>query len=167
MFLGVMITGERQERCHFGNICFWHFLDIALPILVERLFFNRIDTETTGATVGSQHNLVVLAGSDETESLLPLTQLAFARTEIALYAPIIDLMPISSGDYSLHRSLHWGLYCSLYRVCMRIERISSQRKLRLRIFDWNSKAKVAILSTYSSRQQLNCWMSNIHLNDPS
>src|SRR5229473_3698373 len=61
--------------------------------VIEGLFFDRIDAEPGGATVGGEDHPVCQALSHEAEPSLPFLQLAVARTEIALNPAILQPMP--------------------------------------------------------------------------
>ena len=54
--------------------------------MVERFFFNRVDTKTGGAAVGSQDYLVADVLPNKTGATLAFMQFAVARAKIALDA---------------------------------------------------------------------------------
>jgi hypothetical protein len=62
--------------------------------MMERLFFNRIDAKATGASVGHQDNLPILAGPHEAKPALIVMQFAQSWAEVALNAAIVQDMPI-------------------------------------------------------------------------
>src|SRR5262249_17748628 len=66
--------------------------------VVQRLLLDGVDAEATGAAVGGQHDLIVLAGADEAEAALPLVQLAVTRAQVALDAAVVGAVPVASGD---------------------------------------------------------------------
>jgi hypothetical protein len=72
--------------------------------MVERLLFDRIDAEATGAAVGRQHDRTRLTGTDEAKPALTFVQLAIARAEIALYPTIIEHVPVPAANCRFHRS---------------------------------------------------------------
>ena len=63
--------------------------------VIQRLFLDRIDTETAGAAITGQHDLPVLASPHEAEAALALVQFAQARTQITLDAPVIQSVPVA------------------------------------------------------------------------
>ena len=64
--------------------------------MIERLFLDRIDAKSGRTPVGGEHNLLVLAGAHKAQPALAFVQLAIARTDIALDAPIRQSMPIAA-----------------------------------------------------------------------
>jgi hypothetical protein len=64
--------------------------------MVERLLLDRVDTEPAGATVGRGHHLIALPGAHEAQAPLALLEMAVARAQIALNAPVIPQVPIAS-----------------------------------------------------------------------
>ena len=66
--------------------------------MIERLFLDRIDTKTAGTTVGRQHDLVVSADTDETQSTLPIPEFAKSGTQVALQAVTVDWVPITPTE---------------------------------------------------------------------
>ena len=69
--------------------------------MVERLLLDRVDAEAGRAAVGGQHDLVVLAGAHEAQTALALVQLALARAQVALDAPVLEPVPVAAGP-ALH-----------------------------------------------------------------
>ena len=61
--------------------------------MVQRLLLDRVDAKTSRPSVGSQHNASILRLPDETKATLPFMQLAFAGTEVALDATVIEVVP--------------------------------------------------------------------------
>src|SRR5690606_10115656 len=61
--------------------------------MVERLLLDRVDAEAGGAPVGGEHHPARLVLAHEAEPALPLVQLAVARTEVALHAPVGQRVP--------------------------------------------------------------------------
>jgi hypothetical protein len=66
--------------------------------MIEGLFLDRVDAESTGATVGGQNHLIVQSSSNETHSSLALAQSAKAGAEIALNPTIREAMPEPDRD---------------------------------------------------------------------
>src|SRR5581483_6362032 len=66
--------------------------------MIERFFLDRIDAEAARAAVGGQYDTVVVVRAHETEPALARMQLAIARTDIALDAPVVELVPVFGGD---------------------------------------------------------------------
>src|SRR5437588_11856881 len=70
--------------------------------MVERLLLDRIDAITARPAVGLQHDPVALAGAHEAEAALALEQLAGARADVALDAPLpelaVEAVPVAGGD---------------------------------------------------------------------
>src|SRR5205809_5921435 len=66
--------------------------------MVEGLLLDRIDTEAARSAVRRENDLVILAGSHEAESALPLAQLAGTGTDVTLDAAVIEGVPVLRGD---------------------------------------------------------------------
>jgi hypothetical protein len=66
--------------------------------MVQGLFFDGVDAEPAGPTVGGQDHLGILAGADEAHTPLPLMKLAKARAQIALDAAVFYGVPVTAGD---------------------------------------------------------------------
>src|SRR5262249_44186160 len=64
--------------------------------MVERLLLDRVDAEARGASVGGEHDLVVLAGAHVAESALAVMETAIARAEVALNAAGRALVPVAA-----------------------------------------------------------------------
>jgi hypothetical protein len=62
--------------------------------VVQRLLLDRIHAESTGATVGGEHDRVVLAHPDKAHPALPLPQMAVAGAQVALDAPVVEFVPV-------------------------------------------------------------------------
>jgi hypothetical protein len=74
--------------------------------MVERLFLDRIDTESAGSPISREHNLVVLSRPYEAEPLLSFMEFAEARTEVALDASIVQFVPVCGrcdGSHEKHQ----------------------------------------------------------------
>jgi hypothetical protein len=56
--------------------------------MIERLFLDRINTKSRRTPVSREHDLVILPGTHKAQPALAFVQLAIARTDIALDAPI-------------------------------------------------------------------------------
>ena len=66
--------------------------------MIERLFLDRVDTESTRSPVGREYDRVVESASYEAETALTFPQPTEAGTEITLDAAIFDPMPIPRRD---------------------------------------------------------------------
>src|SRR5262249_48405513 len=66
--------------------------------MVERLLLDRVDAEARGASIGGEHDLVVVAGAHVAESALAVMETAIARAEIALDAAVLELVPVAARD---------------------------------------------------------------------
>ena len=64
--------------------------------VVERLLLDRVDAEARRAAVGGEHDLVVVPGAHEAEAPLTFVQLAEARADVALDAPVLERMPVAA-----------------------------------------------------------------------
>ena len=73
--------------------------------MVERFFLDRINTKSGRTSVSGEHDLLVLPSAHKAEPALAFVQLAIARTNIALDAPIRQSMPIA-GWVSCNRLIH-------------------------------------------------------------
>ena len=65
--------------------------------VVERFFFNGINAKATGAAIGGENDLILLSGSNETQTSLAFAELAKSWAEIALYATIFQGVPVFCG----------------------------------------------------------------------
>ena len=63
--------------------------------MIERLFLDGIDAKSGRTPIGGEHDLIVLPGAHKAQTALAFVQLAIARTNIALDAPIRQSMPIA------------------------------------------------------------------------
>jgi hypothetical protein len=61
--------------------------------VMQRLLLDRVDAEARTAAVRGQHHFVAHALAHEAQPALPFVQLAVARTQVALDAPIRQRMP--------------------------------------------------------------------------
>src|SRR5262245_49952550 len=66
--------------------------------VVQRLLLDRVDAEPTGSAIAGEHDLVVGAGTDETEAALSLTESACARAYVALDPAVDEPVPVPGGD---------------------------------------------------------------------
>src|SRR5262249_53089738 len=73
--------------------------------MVERFFLDRINTKSGRTSVSGEHDLLVLPSAHKAEPALAFVQLAIARTNIALDAPIRQGMPIAAW-VSCNRLIH-------------------------------------------------------------
>src|SRR5262249_26308351 len=77
--------------------------------MVERLLLDRIDAETGGTAVGREHDLVGLARAHKAQAALAFVQLAIARADLALDAPVLKAAPVAAR-YARNRLL---IHCEL------------------------------------------------------
>src|SRR2546422_11431390 len=63
--------------------------------MIQRLFFYRVDAEPARPAVARQNDLIVAPRPNETQALLSLVQLARARTDVALDAPVGQRAPVA------------------------------------------------------------------------
>jgi hypothetical protein len=75
--------------------------------MIEGFFLNGVYAITTGAPIGGQDDLMILAFAHKAKTPLPLLEPAKARTDIALDAPIFGLMPILGGVVFRHIIPHY------------------------------------------------------------
>lgn len=68
--------------------------------MIERLLFNRIDTESAGTAVCSKNYFIILAFANKTEPFFPFVKFTPARAEIALDSPTLELVPVAGGGDS-------------------------------------------------------------------
>jgi len=68
--------------------------------MIQRLLFDRINGKAAGAAVTGHHNLVVQILPDEAQASLAFVHLAKSGTKIALYATIVQDMPVA-GFYGV------------------------------------------------------------------
>src|SRR5207245_9135207 len=61
--------------------------------MVEGFLFDRVDAEARGAAVGGEHHAAAFHLAHEAKAALALVQLAVARAEIALHAPVGERVP--------------------------------------------------------------------------
>src|SRR5439155_27308681 len=73
--------------------------------VVERLFLDRIDAESRGAAVGGEHHAAAFHLAHEAQAALAFVQLAVARAQVALHAPVGQGVPPPAGI----RRLYWML----------------------------------------------------------
>ena len=67
-------------------------------IVVQWLLLDRIDTEPRGAAVGGEHDPVVLPAAHEAQATLAFVELAVARADIALDAPVVEPVPVAARN---------------------------------------------------------------------
>src|SRR5690606_29795062 len=63
--------------------------------VVERLLLDRVDAEAARASPGREHDRAFPVGAHETQAALAFVQPAVARTGIALYAPVVERVPVA------------------------------------------------------------------------
>src|SRR4051812_4959540 len=61
--------------------------------MVERLLLDWVDAEARRAAVGGEHHFAAFHLAHEAQAPLPLVQLAVARTQVALHAPVGEAVP--------------------------------------------------------------------------
>src|SRR5205814_7583674 len=70
--------------------------------MMERLLLDGIDAESAGAAIRRQDDLVMFACADEAQAALAFVQAAEARAQVALYASVVEFVPIFCGNRGLH-----------------------------------------------------------------
>jgi hypothetical protein len=73
--------------------------------VIEGLFLDGIDTESTRAAIAIQYQGSLVVFPDIAKSLFPLFDAAISRTEIALNPLIINAVPIFGWKIGLHDGL--------------------------------------------------------------
>ncbi len=76
--------------------------------MVERFFFNRVDTEPTRATVADELDFVIDSLPYVTKSALSFAQVTVPRAEVALEASVFQLVPVPGFDNRILHSLDTG-----------------------------------------------------------
>jgi len=76
--------------------------------MIERLFFDRINAESTRTTVADQLYFIIEALAHVAKSSLSLAQVAMARAQVALQASILETMPVARCDNCILHSLDTG-----------------------------------------------------------
>jgi hypothetical protein len=56
--------------------------------MMQRFLFNRVDAESGGTAVGSQHHFIAVPFADEAETALPGMKPAVAGAEVALNSTV-------------------------------------------------------------------------------
>jgi hypothetical protein len=74
--------------------------------VVQGFFFDRVDTETAGATIADQFNLIVKPLAHIAQTPLAFLQPAVARTEVTLQLSITELVPVPGRNYGVIMNLH-------------------------------------------------------------
>ena len=64
-------------------------------VMIQRLFLYRVDAEPARSAVARQNDLMVSPRPNEAQALLSLVQLARARTDVALDAPVGQRVPVA------------------------------------------------------------------------
>ncbi len=64
--------------------------------MIKGLFLDGIDAKAAGTAIGCQHNFVIRARADESESALTFSEPAEAGTDVTLQPTVVDLVPVSS-----------------------------------------------------------------------
>lgn len=62
--------------------------------MIQGFFLNRVDAVTTRTAIGRQDYLPRFIGANITQPLLAFVQLALTRAQVALYAPIVERVPV-------------------------------------------------------------------------
>src|SRR2546427_3624148 len=63
--------------------------------MIQRLFLYRVDAEPARPAVACQNDLIASPRPNETQALLSLVQLARARTDVTLDAPVGQRVPVA------------------------------------------------------------------------
>ena len=66
--------------------------------MVERLLFDRIDTETGALAVSGQHHFAVAVLPDKAKAAITRLQTASTRAEIADHPPVARFVPPTSRE---------------------------------------------------------------------
>jgi hypothetical protein len=69
--------------------------------MVQRLFLDRIDTESATSAISSQNHFITQSLPDETETALSFVQFTKTRTELAFNAAVRQHSPPSTGIIGL------------------------------------------------------------------
>ena len=73
--------------------------------MIEWLFLDWIDAKSGRPPIGGEHDLIVLPSAHKSQTALAFVQLAIARTDVALDAPVRQSMPIAAwvpGNRLIH-----------------------------------------------------------------
>lgn len=62
--------------------------------MVQRFFFNRVDRQSAGATVGGSDQLVALPPPDAAQAMLSIVHAAVPRAEVALDLAVASQVPV-------------------------------------------------------------------------
>lgn len=65
--------------------------------MVQGFFLDRINAVATGTSIRGQNNLLTLIGAYKTQATLTFMQFTKAWTQIALYATVFQLVPVTGG----------------------------------------------------------------------
>lgn len=76
--------------------------------MIERLFFDWIDAESTRTTVTDQLYFIVEALAHVAKSSLPIAQVTVAWAQVALQSPILETVPVAGCDNCILHSLDTG-----------------------------------------------------------
>ncbi len=68
--------------------------------MIQRFLFDRIDTVTAGTAISCEYDLVFDIRSYEAKTTLAFVEFAFPGAKVALYAPVIELVPVARRDYA-------------------------------------------------------------------
>ena len=66
--------------------------------MIEWLFFDRVDTKSTGAAVTEHADAIVLPATHETASALAVSQFAKTWAQVTLQAIVVQAMPVLRVD---------------------------------------------------------------------
>ena len=69
--------------------------------MIQRFFFNGVDTVAAGATVAGEDDFSIAVGAHKTQSLLAFVQLAGAWTDITHDATVIKVVPVTGCCYTV------------------------------------------------------------------
>src|SRR5262249_21938110 len=82
--------------------------------VIERLLLDGINAKAAGAAVRGQHDLPVLACPHEAEAALPFVELAQARAQVTLDAPVFESVPVAGRNDRGIVAYAQGEFSSLY-----------------------------------------------------
>ena len=76
--------------------------------MIERLLLDRVDAEARRAAVGGEHDLVGGASAHEAQAALAVVELAIARADVALDAPVVEAVPVAARQALDTRLIHFA-----------------------------------------------------------
>jgi hypothetical protein len=78
--------------------------------MIQRFLFDGVHAKAAGTAIGGQDDLLLVTGAHKTKALLTLVEFAGAWADVALDAPVVQLMPVFSREKGLVDS---GIHDSL------------------------------------------------------